>query len=77
MVTPTVKKTSIEKNLVWGETILQSRRSLIYWFLVLGILHGVQNKFPDDVSGAAVGPETSHSAKSPKSRSSIVSTVKV
>jgi hypothetical protein len=23
--------------------------------LVLGILHGVQDKFPDDVSGAAVG----------------------
>jgi hypothetical protein len=27
--------------------------------LVLGILYGVQDKFPDDVSGAAVGPETS------------------
>jgi hypothetical protein len=27
-----------------------------YWFLALGILHGVQDKFPDDVSGAAVGP---------------------
>ena len=26
-----------------------------YWFLVLGILHGVQGKFPDDVLGAAVG----------------------
>ena len=26
------------------------------WFLVLGILHGVQGKFPDDVSRAAVGP---------------------
>jgi hypothetical protein len=26
------------------------------WFLVLGILHGVQDKFPYDVSGAAVGP---------------------
>jgi hypothetical protein len=25
------------------------------WFLVLGILYGVQDKFPDDVSGAAVG----------------------
>jgi ABC-type enterochelin transport system ATPase subunit len=25
-------------------------------FLVLGILHGVKSKFPDDVSGAAVGP---------------------
>ena len=25
-------------------------------FLVLGILQGVQDKFPDDVSGAAVGP---------------------
>jgi hypothetical protein len=24
--------------------------------LVLGILHGVQGKFPEDVSGAAVGP---------------------
>jgi hypothetical protein len=28
-------------------------------FFVLGILHGVWGEFPDDVSGAAVGPETS------------------
>jgi hypothetical protein len=27
----------------------------IYRFLVLGILHGVRGKFPDDVSGTAVG----------------------
>jgi hypothetical protein len=27
-----------------------------YRFLVLGILHNVQGKFPDDVSGAAVDP---------------------
>jgi hypothetical protein len=26
------------------------------WFLVLGILYGVQDKFPDDVLGVAVGP---------------------
>ena len=31
------------------------------WFLVLGILHCVQGKLLDDVSGAAVGPETSSS----------------
>jgi hypothetical protein len=30
-----------------------------YWFLVLGFLHGVSGKFSVDVSGAAVGPETS------------------
>ena len=30
-----------------------------YWFLVLGFLHGVRGEFTDDVSGAAVGPETS------------------
>ena len=29
-----------------------------HWFLVLGIFHGVRGKLPDDVSGAAVGPET-------------------
>ena len=27
-----------------------------YWFLVFGILHSVRGKFPDGVSGAAVGP---------------------
>jgi hypothetical protein len=27
-----------------------------YWFLVLGILHGVRGEFTDDVSGAVVGP---------------------
>jgi hypothetical protein len=26
----------------------------VFLFLVLGILHGVRGKFPDDVSGAAV-----------------------
>jgi hypothetical protein len=30
-----------------------------YWFLVLGFLHGVRGEFTDDVSVAAVGPETS------------------
>ena len=32
------------------------QQGYIYWFLVLGILHGVRGKFPDNVSGAAVGP---------------------
>ena len=27
-----------------------------YWYLGLGILESVQDKFPDDVSGAAVCP---------------------
>jgi hypothetical protein len=28
-------------------------------FFVLGILHGVRGESPDDVSGAAMGPESS------------------
>ena len=32
---------------------------LFCWFLVFGFSHGVRGEFPDDVSGATVGPETS------------------
>jgi hypothetical protein len=27
-----------------------------FFFFVLGFLHGVRGEFPDDVSGAALGP---------------------
>jgi hypothetical protein len=53
------------------------------WFLVLGILRGVEGKFPNDVSGPTAAPETSLGnlpctlSKSPKRKISIRSTVKV
>ena len=38
-----------------GRSVLAIRRQICeFWFLVLGILHGVRAERPDDVSGAAV-----------------------
>jgi hypothetical protein len=40
-------------------------KNIDFFLLVLGILHGVRGEFPDDVSGAAVGPIfTGHESES-------------
>jgi hypothetical protein len=42
----------------------QEAKDTLFIYLLMGFwfLHGMQGEFPDDVSGAAVGPETSENS---------------